>query len=57
MPDAKPLSASTHWWSDSAAMFITQDPWQLDGISIAGQAKRFAASFESPDAGDAAPRR
>ena len=44
MPDARPLSATSQWWSDSAAMFMAQDLRQCDGLSTAGQAKRLAVS-------------
>ena len=55
MPEARPLSAITHWWNDRAAMFKAQDLRQRDGTSIAGEAERCAAGLQLPDAGDSGP--
>ena len=57
MPEARPLSATSHWRSGIAAMFMTKHLRQCDGLSCADDSKDFAASLESPDGPDAGPGR
>jgi hypothetical protein len=53
MPEARPLSATSHWRSGIAAMFMTKHLRQCDGLPCADDSKDFAASLESPDGPDA----
>ena len=57
MPEARPLSATSHRRDEISAMFMAKDLRRFDGLSLAGEAKRFAPGFEGPDAANAGPAR
>ena len=57
MPEARPLSATSHWRRGMAVMFMTKGLRKRDGPFVADDAKGFAVSSERPDATDAGPRR